>query len=79
MLNFLYIKIKGYPTDIYPVFSYTDDGEYEAYLSDGEYFIGVDLSWLGDEECKEFIDKNKHLFGENKTLCIYFVDYPEDK
>ena len=58
---------------------YTDDGEYEAYLSDGEYFIGVDLHWLGDEECKEFIDKNKHLFGENKTLCIYFVDYPEDK
>ena len=58
---------------------YTDDGEYEAYLSDGEYFIGVDLHWLGDEECREFIDKNKHLFGENKTLCIYFVDYPEDK
>lgn len=58
---------------------YTDDGEYEAYLSDGEYFIGIDLSWLGDEECKEFIDKNKHLFGENKTLCIYFVDYLEDK
>ena len=58
---------------------YTDDGEYEAYLSDGEYFIGVDLHWLGDEECRKFIDKNKHLFGENKTLCIYFVDYPEDK
>lgn len=58
---------------------YTDDGDYEAYLSDGEYFIGVDLHWLGIDECKEFIDKNKHLFGENKTLCIYFVDYPEDK
>lgn len=58
---------------------YTDEGEYEAYLSDGKYFIGFDLHWLGVEECKEFIDKNKHLFGETKTLCIYFIDYPEDK
>lgn len=58
---------------------YTDDGDYEAYLSDGEYFIGVDLHLLGIDECKEFIDKNKHLFDESKTLCIYFVDYPEDK
>lgn len=58
---------------------YTDEGEYEAYLSDGEYFIGVDMHWFDEEECKEFINKTKHLFGENKTLCIYFVDYPEDK
>lgn len=58
---------------------YTDEGEYEAYLSDGKYFIGFDLHWLDVEECKEFIDKNKHLFGDSKSLCIYFVDYPEDK
>lgn len=58
---------------------YTDDGEYEAYLSDGEYFIGVDLHWLDVEGCKEFIDKNKHLFGDSKSLCIYFIDYPENK
>ena len=58
---------------------YTDEGEYEAYLSDGEYFIGFDLHWLDNEECKEFIDRNKHLFGETKTLCIYFIDYPENK
>lgn len=58
---------------------YTDDGDYEAYLSDGEYFIGVDMHWLGVDECKKFIYKNKNLFGENKTLCVYFIDYPEDK
>ena len=58
---------------------YTDEGEYEAYLSNGEYFIGFDLHWLDNEECKEFIDRNKHLFGETKTLCIYFIDYPENK
>lgn len=58
---------------------YTDDGDYEAYLSDGEYFIGVDMHWLGVDECKKFIDKNKNLFDENKTLCVYFIDYPEDK
>lgn len=58
---------------------YTDDGDYEAYLSDGDYFIGVNLQWFCTSECEEFIKENKHLLSENKELCIYFVDYPEDK
>ena len=58
---------------------YTDDGDYEAYLSDGDYFIGVNLKRFCTSECEEFIKENKHLLSENKELCIYFVDYPEDK
>ena len=58
---------------------YTDDGEYEAYLSDGDYFIGVNLHGFYTSECEEFIKENRHLLSKNKELCIYFVDYPEDK
>ena len=58
---------------------YTDDGDYEAYLSDGDYFIGVNLQGFYTSECEEFIKENRHLLSKNKELCIYFVDYPEDK
>lgn len=61
---------------------YTDDGEFEAYLSDGEYFIGVNLGSNNPElkeTDEEFINNHKQMFSEEKKLCIYFIDYPECK
>lgn len=59
---------------------YTDDGEYEAYLSDGLYFIGTNLSDMTKDELTKFIEENKNkLACRFKDLKIYYIDYPEDK
>ena len=58
---------------------YSDDGEYEAFLSDGFYFLGTDISCIYDEELDEFIEKNKDKFKDPNNLKIYYIDYPEDK
>lgn len=59
---------------------YTDDGEYEAYLSDGLYFIGTNLSDMTKDELAEFIEENKaKLACSPEDLKIYYIDYPEDK
>ena len=59
---------------------YTDDGEYEAYLSDGLYFIGTNLSDMTKDELAQFIEENKaKLACSPEDLKIYYIDYPEDK
>ena len=58
---------------------YTDDGEYEAYLSDGFYFLGSDISAFTDDELNDFIKEHKSKFRDPDDLKIYFIDYPEDK
>ena len=58
---------------------YSDDGEYEAYLSDGFYFIGTNLSSMTEEECEKFVGENKNKFRDPNNLKIYYIDYPEDK
>ncbi len=58
---------------------YSDEGEYEAYLSDGFYFIGTNLRWYSEEECDNFIEANKNKFRDSNNLKIYYIDYPEDK
>lgn len=56
---------------------YTDCYEYEAYISDGNKFVGINVRLMDDEELQHFIDKHKDKFeGEVK---IMFVDYPECK
>jgi hypothetical protein len=58
---------------------YSDDGEYEAYLSDGFYFIGTNLSSMTEDECDNFIRTSKNKFRDPNNLKIYYIDYPEDK
>jgi hypothetical protein len=58
---------------------YSDEGEYEAYLSDGFYFIGTNLSSMTEEEYEKFIRENKNKFRDPNNLKIYYIDYPEDK
>ena len=58
---------------------YTDDGEYEAFLSDGFYFLGTDISVMNEDELDRFIEKNKSKFLCPDQLKVYYIDYPEDK
>jgi len=58
---------------------YSDEGEYEAYLSDGFYFIGTNLSSMTEDEYEKFIGANKNKFRDPSNLKIYYIDYPEDK
>ena len=59
---------------------YTDDGEYEAFLSDGFYFLGTDISIMSeDDELDKFIEENKSKFLYPDQLKVYYIDYPEDK
>ena len=58
---------------------YSDDGEYEMYLSDGFYFVGTNIASLGETEFDEFLKKNKGKFKDPENLKIYYIDYPEDK
>ena len=58
---------------------YSDDGEYEAYVSDGFYFIGTNVSYMDEDELDSFIERNKCKFKEPDKIKIYFIDYPEDK
>ena len=58
---------------------YTDDGEYEAFLSDGFYFLGTDISVMNEDELDKFIEKNKSKFLCPDELKVYYIDYPEDK
>ena len=58
---------------------YTDDGEYEAFLSDGFYFLGTDISVMDEDELDKFIEENKSKFLCPDQLKVYYIDYPEDK
>lgn len=58
---------------------YTDDGEYEAFLSDGFYFLGTDISAINGDELDKFIEENKSKFLCPDQLKVYYIDYPEDK
>ena len=58
---------------------YSDDGEYEAFLSDGFYFLGTDLSVMSEDELDKFIEENKSKFLCPDQLKVYYIDYPEDK
>ena len=58
---------------------YTDDGEYEAFLSDGFYFLGTDISVMSEDELDKFIEENKSKFLCPDELKVYYIDYPEDK
>lgn len=58
---------------------YTDDGEYEAFLSDGFYFLGTDISVMNENELDKFIEENKSKFLYPDQLKVYYIDYPEDK
>ena len=58
---------------------YSDDGEYEAFLSDGFYFLGTDISVMSEDELDKFIEKNKSKFLCPDQLKVYYIDYPEDK
>ena len=58
---------------------YTDDGEYEAFLSDGFYFLGTDISVISEDELDKFIEENKSKFLCPDQLKVYYIDYPEDK
>jgi len=58
---------------------YSDNGEYEAYLSDGFYFLGTDISMMSEDELDKFIEENKSKFLCSDQLKVYYIDYPEDK
>jgi hypothetical protein len=58
---------------------YSDDDEFEAFLSDGYHFIGTDISTMSDEELDKFIEENKDKFKDLSVLKVYYIDYPEDK
>ena len=58
---------------------YTDEGEYEAFLSDGFYFLGTDISVMNEDELDKFIEENKSKFLCPDQLKVYYIDYPEDK
>ena len=58
---------------------YSDDGEYEAFLSDGFYFLGTDISVMIEDELDKFIEENKSKFLCPDQLKVYYIDYPEDK
>ena len=58
---------------------YSDDGEYEAFLSDGFYFLGTDISMMSEDELDKFIEENKSKFLCPDELKVYYIDYPEDK
>jgi hypothetical protein len=58
---------------------YSDDGEYEAFLSDGFYFLGTDISMMSEDELDKFIEENKSKFLCPDQLKVYYIDYPEDK
>ena len=58
---------------------YTDDGEYESFLSDGFYFLGTDISVMNEDELDKFIEENKSKFLCPDQLKVYYIDYPEDK
>lgn len=58
---------------------YSDDGEYEMYVSDGFYFLGTDISGMTKEEVLNFVSKNGDKFRDSNDLKIYYIDYPEDK
>lgn len=58
---------------------YSDDGEYEAFLSDGFYFLGTDISMMSKDELDKFIEENKSKFLCPDQLKVYYIDYPEDK
>jgi hypothetical protein len=58
---------------------YSDDGEYEAFLSDGFYFLGTDISMMNEDELDKFIEENKSKFLCPDQLKVYYIDYPEDK
>ena len=58
---------------------YTDEGEYEAFLSDGFYFLGTDISVMNGDELDKFIEDNKSKFLCPDQLKVYYIDYPEDK
>ena len=58
---------------------YTDDGEYETFLSDGFYFLGTDISVMNEDELDKFIEENKSKFLCPDQLKVYYIDYPEDK
>ena len=58
---------------------YSDDGEYEAFLSDGFYFLGTDISVMSEDELDKFIEENKSKFLCPDQLKVYYIDYPEDK
>ena len=58
---------------------YSDDGEYEAFLSDGFYFLGTDISVISEDELDKFIEENKSKFLCPDQLKVYYIDYPEDK
>ena len=55
-----YIKLNNYPTKIYPVFSYTDDGEYDEYknieLKVSYHYGYTDVVGLTKEEFKRLED-----------------------
>ena len=56
----VYIKLNNYPTEIYPVFSYTDDGEYDEYknieLKVSYHYGYTDVVGLTKEEFKRLED-----------------------
>lgn len=60
---------------------YSDEGEYEAYLTDGEKYLGTNLHNLwnskGYDALKKFVDEQT-WFDKDK-LKIMYIDYPEDK
>ena len=58
---------------------YSDDDEYEAFLSDGFYFLGTDISVMSKDELDKFIEENKSKFLCPDQLKVYYIDYPEDK
>lgn len=58
---------------------YLDDDEYEAFLSDGFYFLGTDISVMSEDELDKFIEENKSKFLCPDQLKVYYIDYPEDK
>lgn len=58
---------------------YSDDGEYEMYISDGFYFLGTDISCMTRDEVLELVSKNKDKFRDGNDLKVYYIDYPEDK
>lgn len=58
---------------------YSDDGEFEAFLSDGYHFIGTDISNMSNGDLDKFIEENKDKFKDLSDLKVYYIDYPEDK
>lgn len=75
-----YEPIKIYTLDEYKNGEiYTDEGEYEAYLTDGVKYLGTNIVNIPWSSLDDFIAKQEEYGFKKENIKIMFIDYPEDK